>query len=130
MLSLTSPRASRRNMVNHPIAYPLSCEPFRVVLTARQFRLYCYILEQYVATGRVILRSLARADGLSINGAVCHVNALERKGWIRRDKRLVGAIVPLYRLELFRDSVPEFRSRRLTGRYLRVRIRSVGNGSV
>lgn len=93
-------------MINRPP--PLRCEPFTVVLTARQFRAYCKIVELYTDTGRVILRELADGIGTTLNGAVCNIRALIRKGWIRQHagpNHIAGSIVPMMRLEFFRDSV-------------------------
>lgn len=65
-------------------------------LTARQFEVLTYIVnywrdEQVSPT----IRDLCRYFGFSINGVVCHLEALEKKGVIRRKPGCARGIIVL-----------------------------------
>ena len=64
------------------------------ILTIRQQEVYDFLKEKILARGYgPTIREIAQAFGfLSPNGVMCHLQALERKGWITRDPMLARAI--------------------------------------
>ena len=80
-----------------------STGPLTPILPPGQLRAYLAIVQLYDETGgRVDRRSLSARIGCSSpNAAHCHIEVLERKGFIRREPKTAGGIVPLWRVELF-----------------------------